>query len=226
MTVNPPQATEFRNDRDIQQAVLDELEWTPAVQLEHVGVSVRDGVVTLTGVAPSLTERTAAVKAALRVRGVTTVADDIRVALIDGDDRDAEIAEALGHALEDSVEIPHESIRATVRDGVVTLTGEVTWHYQRSAARRLAERVPGVREVDSRIELTRRPSAPDAQERIRNAIRRNAAVDASHVTVEMNGTEAVLRGTVRSFAERHQAEQAAWASPHVTAVTDLIDVSN
>jgi osmotically-inducible protein OsmY len=115
-------------------------------------------------------------------------------------------------------------VHATVHDGVVTLYGTVRFEYERKAARRIAQQVRGVIAVDSRIELERRPSPEDAEERVRNAIRRNAVVDAAHVSVAFDGTEAVLTGTVRSFAERSQAERAAWTSPHVTGVRNLIEV--
>lgn len=213
------------SDREVHRAVLEELEWTPGLEIAHVGVSVEDGAVTLSGEVASSAERLAARKAALRVRGVTTVADELNV-LDDGWRMvtDSDIAEALARALRDSAVIPRDAVKATVEEGVVTLRGEVEWQYQRQAARKLAEHLVGVREVDSRITLARRPSAEDAAERIRGAIRRNALLDAATIEVTMDGTEAVLTGTVHSFAERRQAEKAAWASPHVTDVRNDIAV--
>lgn len=223
-TSNPPVPRPL-SDHDVQRAVLEELEWMPGLEIAHIGVAVEDGGVTLFGEVPSAAERIAARKAVLRVRGVRTVADELQVA---GADwrlvTDSDIAEALARALRDAASIPSGKVQASVEDGVVTLQGEVEWQYQREAARKLAETLVGVREVDSRITLTRRPSAEDAAERIRGAIRRSALLDAASIEVTMEGTDAVLTGTVHSFAERRQAEKAAWASPHVTAVRNDIVV--
>jgi osmotically-inducible protein OsmY len=214
-----------RSDRDVQRAVLEELEWTPGLEIAHVGVSVEDGAVTLSGEVESTAERIAARRAALRVRGVSAVADELHV-IEDGWRMvtDGDIAEALARGLRDSAVIPKGAVKASVEEGVVTLQGEVEWQYQREAARKLAEHLVGVRDVDSRITLARRPSAEDAAERIRGAIRRNALLDAATIQVVMDGTEARLTGTVHSFAERRQAEKAAWASPHVTDVRNEIVV--
>jgi len=221
MTTTP----QYRTDLDVQREVLEELEWTPGLAVADVGVAVHDGAVTLSGEVSDLPQRTAAVKAALRVRGVTAVADELGVRIPDaGRVSDSDIADAVQRGFHDSLEVPQGSVHATVRDGVVTLFGTVRFEYERKAARRIAEHARGARAVDSRVELARRPSAPDAEERVRNAIRRNAALDASRVDVRFEGTEAVLTGTVRSFAERSQAERAAWTSPHVTAVRNLIEV--
>lgn len=220
-TTIPP----LKTDQDVQREVLGELEWTPGLDIAAVGVAVHDGAVTLSGEVENLPQRKAALKAVLRVRGVTAVADELEVRLPEGEGRsDSDIADAVQRGFRDSVEVPHEAVHATVRDGVITLYGTVRFEYERKAARRIAEHARGVLGVDSRIELERRPSAPDAEERVRSAIRRNAIVDAAHVTVHLEGTEAVLTGTVRSFAERGQAEKAAWTSPHITGVRNLIEV--
>lgn len=222
MTMTTPLS---KTDQDVQREVLEELEWTPGLDIAALGVAVHEGAVTLSGQVSNLPQRRAAVKAVLRVRGVTAVADELEVRLPDHDTAsDSSIAEEVQRGFHDSVVVPHEAVHATVRDGVISLVGTVRFEYERKAARRIAEHARGVRAVDSRIELERRPSAPDAEERVRNAIRRNAIVDAAHVSVAVEGTEAVLTGTVRSFAERSQAEKAAWTSPHVTAVRNLIEV--
>jgi len=127
------------------------------------------------------------------------------------------------HALRFAAGVPSD-VQASVHDGVVTLTGSTTWHAQRVAACRTVERLAGVREVRNRIELTPRPSAADAEQRIRRALVRNATLDADSVVVRMIGTEAVLEGSVHSFAERQQAAIAAWSSPHVTDVHNRIHI--
>ena len=206
--------------------MLEELEWTPSLDVADVGVSVQHGAVTLSGVVATYAERREAERAALRVRGVTAVAEELRVQPEERDVvHDDQLAGTVARALADSADVPAHSVAVVVRQGVVMLSGTVETHQQRAAARRIVAGLRGVRGIDSRIELRRRPSAPDAQERIRAAIRRNAVIDANHVTVRMEDTTAVLEGTVRSFAERRQAEHAAWASPHVTAVEDRIRVA-
>jgi osmotically-inducible protein OsmY len=223
-TSNPP-VPRALSDHDVQRAVLEELEWMPGLEIAHIGVVVEDGGVTLFGEVPSAAERIAARKAVLRVRGVRTVADEVRIAGADWRlTTDSDIAEALARALRDASVVPTGAVQATVEEGAVTLSGEVQWQYQREAARKLAETLVGVREVDSRITLSRRPSAEDAAERIRGAIRRSALLDAASIEVTTNETVAVLTGTVHSFAERRQAEKAAWASPHVTDVRNEIVV--
>jgi osmotically-inducible protein OsmY len=212
-------------DRDVQRSVSEELEWTPAVDSAHVGVAVNDGLVTLSGEVSSAMERIAARNAALRVRGVSAIADDLFIRTSADDEvRDSEIAASAAHALRLNAAVPPGAVCARVHEGAVTLTGSVAWNFQRDAARRSVERLPGVRSVTERIELTDRPSSADAAGRIRAALVRNASVDAESVTVRLEGTAVTLEGTVRSSGELRQAAEAAWSSPHVTDVRNHIRV--
>ena len=217
-----------RSDHEIQRAVEAQLSWTPIVDEAGIGVSVEDGAVTLSGDVDTLQERIAATKAALSVRGVSVVADELRVhphtsARIATTDSD--IAAALHRAFEWSTDVP-PTVKAEVKNHIVTLTGEVQWNYQRDAARRVAEHTRGVYGVGNMITLFKRPSATDVAERIRNAMARTAALDAKAVTVTSAGTTVTLTGTVRSFAERRQAGLAAWSSPHVTDVHNNLIVKS
>jgi osmotically-inducible protein OsmY len=226
MTTTAGRPAQGWTDADVRRAVLEELERTPGVDAEHIGVSVRGGTVTLAGEPASAAEAAAARKAALRVRGVTAIADELRVrAGRWGRLSDADVAENVANALRLAAAIPEGVVQATVHDGVVTLTGEVPWDHERQAALRLVEHLAGVRAVHDHLGLTPRPSAADASVRIRRALLRNAALDAQSITVTSDGTEVTLGGTVRSFAEKKQAIQAAWASPHVTAVHDHLRIS-
>lgn len=212
-----------QSDRDVQAAVEDELAWTPQVNAARVGVSVNQGVVVLSGEVDSASERIAAKNAALRVAGVSAVANEMVVSpRAVGEEDDVHLAEAVEHALQWADYVPAGSVQAEVKGGRVILTGVVEWNYQREAARKAVERLCGIREVDSRIALSRRASAADTAERIGKAFARNAVIEAARVEVAVEGTRVTLSGRVRSWAEREQAEKTAWASPHVSDVHNRI----
>lgn len=204
---------------------MEELAWAPQVNDAHVGVSVLDGVVTLSGEVDTFTERVEAKKAALRVTGVLVVADELTIR--DGGHiphTDTDIGTAIQHVLEWSADTPKGAIKAEVRDHVVTLTGDVQWNYERSGAERLVRGVVGVHRIDNRIGLTPRTSAPDTSKLIESALVRHALQDASAITVTVGGSEVTLTGTVSSWAEKKDAGHAAWASPHTSAVHNQIVV--
>lgn len=212
------------SDLDVQSLVYDELEWTPEVDAAGIGVAVDGGAVTLSGEVESYAERLAANRAAFRVRGVRAVVDNITVHPKGGWlVTETDVAKNVEHALEAASNVP-DSVHAQVREHVVTLTGEVEWDYQRRAARRAVQFLDGVYTVRDDITLSSRPTAADTQDRIARALVRNAQLDAHAITVAVEGGKVTLTGTVRSAAERVQAEQAAWASPHVTEIDNRIAV--
>ncbi|MFJ7288604.1 BON domain-containing protein [Curtobacterium sp. NPDC098951] len=212
-----------RPDDEVKADVEEELDWTPGIEAAGIGVAVEDGVVTLTGQVGSHAERVQAARPALRVTGVRGLAEelDIRGPSVH---TDADIASAVRAALDADASVPSDTVDVQVRDRIVTLTGSAHWYFQRLAAVRDAERVDGVQFVLDRLELTPRPSAPDTEERIRQAFVRNAELDADRIDVAVDGTTVTLTGTARTWAERRQAEIAAWRSPHVTAVEDHVVV--
>jgi osmotically-inducible protein OsmY len=213
------------SDIGIQSDILDELEFDPEVTVTDVGVEVDDGIVTLTGAVDTYAAKIAVERAALRVVGVRAIANDLVVAPeVAGILTDTEIARRIADAFDLDEAIP-AGITARVEDGRVNLRGETPWHYQREEAERVARRIAGVRSVTNSIRILQPAIAPHAVEtQIIRALVRNAAVDAGRVHVAVSGRELTLTGTVQSWAEKKEAEAAAWRTPGIIAVTNTIDV--
>jgi osmotically-inducible protein OsmY len=217
---------ETRTDAQIQSDVLAELKYEPRVQPNEIGVAVKNGVVTLTGWVDSYTKRWAAEDAAHRVRGVKAVANDIEVRLPSSDERtDADIAEAAVRALEWDAFVPVDKLDVTVSKGWVTLKGEVEWHYQKQDAEKVVRRLAGVTGVTNMITVTPRVAATELTAKIEKALLRSAEADAKRITVEVDGDAVILKGTVRSWAERQEAERQAWSAPGVASVDNRITIA-
>lgn len=216
----------MKPDRDIQQHVLSALEFEPSLDAGRIGVAVTDGLVTLTGLVPSAAERQRAEHVTRDVHGVRAVANDLLVEVDPAARRgDAAIAEAATQALEWNSEVPARSVKVSVRDGWVTLTGDVEWRFQRNAAQYAVTNLVGVRGVLNSLEIRPRVRPHDVTVKIEEAFRRSADIEASRVHVETSADGSVtLSGTVRTLREREQAEHAAWSAPGVTRVEDRIVV--
>lgn len=216
----------MKTDRQLQKDVLDELEFNPAVSAENIGISVKDGVVTLNGHVPSYAEKYAAEKATFRVAGVKAIANDISVKLPGSSQRsDADIAAAAINAIQWNISIPSSSIQVTVENGVVILRGEVDWVYQREAASSAVRYLAGVVEVRNHIALKNRVLPGDVKDRIEKALVRAAEADAQNIHVEAIDGRVVLKGKVRSHAELEDAKWAAWAAPGVRVVETQLAVA-
>ena len=215
----------MRTDLELQREVTNELRWDPRVRDDEIAVAVRDGVVTLGGTVGSFAVKLAALKAAERVGGVHAVADDLDVKLPGSSQRsDTELAHQVVNALRWDVLVPDDRIKARVEHGWVTLEGEVEWEFERRAARRAVQNLTGVRGVTNLVSLRARASTLDVSQRIKDALRRQAELDARMIEVEAADGAVTLHGTVHSWAERRQAEQAAWSAPGVTRVDDRLVV--
>jgi osmotically-inducible protein OsmY len=216
----------MRTDSEIESYVREELRWDPDLEPSDIAISVKDGVVALAGFVRSYIERYEAEKAAKRVAGVIVVANDIEVRLPGLDQRpDPEIARDAATALKNQLPVSYEQIKAVVRNGWLTLEGDVEWQYQRQTAEQAVRRIKGVKGVTNDIKIKPRVEPSDIKQNIMDAFRRSAEVDANQITVETRG-EVILKGKVRSWTERDEAERAAWRAPGVTNVEDRIVVSS
>jgi osmotically-inducible protein OsmY len=216
----------MENDQQVQRDVLAELEWDARVAPNEVGVAVKEGVVTLSGQVDSYVKKWAAEDAALRVRGVKAVANDVQVKLPNQDRRtDTDIAAAAVNALKWNAFVPADKVQAIVSEGWVTLTGEVDWQFQKEAAEREVRNLKGVLGVTNQISVSPRAKPGDVKKKIEDALVRSVKTDAQRIDVDVQGTRVVLKGKVRSFAEKEEAERAAWQAPGITSVDDQIVVS-
>jgi len=213
----------MKSDGELRQDVEEELQWEPSIDERRIGVAVLNGVVTLTGEVPTFAAKWKAERAAERVAGVRGVVNELSVVL-SSEYSDTSIAKAAVDALDSDVNVPSHRVKVKVNKGWITLTGNVPWHYQRRAAERVVRNLPGAKGVTNLIEIKPTIVPQDVKRRIEETLLREASLDAKNIQVEVNGGEITLRGTVRSFLERHEAEKAAWAAPGVTAVHNLITI--
>jgi osmotically-inducible protein OsmY len=215
----------MKNDTELQHDVMDELEWEPSIDASKIGVAAKDGVVTLTGSVPIYADKIEAERIAKSIGGVKAVANEIEVHIRGRSERnDTDIAAAAVNALKWHISIPDDKVKVTVRNGWITLEGEVEWQYQRDAARDAIRFLTGVKGVTNSITLAAKPKPKDVRSRIEAAFKRSAQVDANHVRIETHDGTIVLKGKVSSWSERAEAERVAWTAPGVTVVDNRLAV--
>lgn len=217
----------MKTDTEIKRDVEAELRWDPEIDDTDIAVKTTNAVVTLTGFVSSYAQKYHAASTAKRVVGVTALANDIEVRLSAGEGvPDPQLARDAVAALKAELPVSWEKIKPTVQDGHVSLEGTVEWHYQRERAERVIQNLRGVVSVRNSIRIRPSVAAIGLKEKIAAAFRRNAQLDANTITIEEQGGEITLRGKVRSWAEREQAYQTAWAAPGVFHVNNEITVVN
>jgi osmotically-inducible protein OsmY len=212
-------------DKDLKQHVQNALDYEPGVDASDIGVSVDDGVVTLRGNVASYREKIAAERVALRVYGAKAIANDLVVRLVSDYQRtDTEIAQAAVNALKWHTAVPDDRVSITVKDGWIALAGTLDWQYQKDAAARAVRDLTGVKGVTSDIRVQSRVKTIDVRDKIEAAFKRSAEIDARRINVTAQDGTVILSGNVHSWAERQEAEQAAWAAPGVSLVEDRLAV--
>jgi osmotically-inducible protein OsmY len=217
----------MKTDSQIQKDVMEELNWEPILNACEIGVSVKNQVVTLSGTLETYSKKLAAENAAKRVLGVKAVALDIEVRPSSiGKRNDTEIAQAVVNALRWNSQVPDEKIKTKVEDGWVTLEGELEWEFQKTASYKAVEDLLGVKGVINNLKLVSKIKPADIKLKITTALERSATLDAERISVETIGNKVILKGSVRSWAEKKDAEHAAFAAPGVTEVTNELLISS
>jgi osmotically-inducible protein OsmY len=216
----------MKTDTELQQDVMNELKWEPTLKAAEIGIAVKDGIVTLSGYVDSYVKKLVAERAAARVFGVRAVAEAIQIRLPGSLKRsDEDIAEMVANVLEWNVLVPHDRAKVQVQDGVVTLSGEVDWGYQKYAAEEAVHHLKGVVWLNNQITVKPTIEPQDVKDKILSAFQRNALLDSRRIKIEASGGKVVLSGSVRSWGERGEAQWAAWAAPGVFEVENNINIS-
>ena len=215
----------MKTDSQIQKDVMAQLKWEPFLNASEIGVAVKNGIVTLSGQVDSFLKKIAAEDAAKKIAGVKAIAEDIQIGISPANKKtDTEIAEAVVNALKWHTAVQEDKIKIKVENGLVRLEGEVEWEYQKTNATSAVVNLTGVLGVHNLIVVRPKIVSSSIEKRINEAFHRSATIDSSKITADVSGTKITLRGKVRSYTEKEDAENAAWNAPGVTSVTNNLEI--
>jgi len=220
----------MKTDTDLQRDVLDELQYEPSLEAQAIGVTVHEGVVTLTGHVQTYIDKYTAEIATKRVSGVRAVAEELTVNLLrDHQRNDTDVAQSAANALDWNVSVPHSKVKTMVEDGWITLRGDVNWNYQRQSAHDAVRHLMGVKGVTNLIEIkppvTPTVSTVEIRNKIETALKRNMMKDTDGITIEAVSGKVTLKGKVHSWQEHDDAGLAAWSSPGVSFVENDLTIT-
>lgn len=212
------------DDKTLRQMVIDELDFEPSIDSADIGVAMEAGIVTLTGHVSSYSQKLKAEEVVNRVRGVRGIAEKIEIRVGHARQEDDQIAKRAVNSLQWDSSVPDEKIKVKVQNGWLTLTGEVDWDFERKAAEHAVRKQSGIIGVTNQIHLKARVQPTDVQQRIENALKRSAELEAKNIHVTVQDGTVKLHGKVKAWYERQLAESAAWAVPGVKAVADELTI--
>ena len=217
----------MKTDIEIQKDVMDELKWEPLLSASEIGVAVKQGVVTLSGTVDSFSKKEEAENAAKRVSGVKAMAEDIEVKpFATNQKNDTEIARMIADSLKWHSAVQEDKIKVKVEDGWVTLEGEVEWEYQKDAIKNSIKNLVGIIGISNIISVKPTITAKDIKQKISLAFHRSATLDAGRIDIEIQGNKAILSGRVRSWAEKNDAENAAWKAQGITSIENKLIIDS
>lgn len=217
----------MKQDSEIQKNVMEELRCIPLIHANEIGVAVKNGIVTLSGIVDSYPKKIVIERSVKKVAGVKGIAEDIEVHLIDAHKKsDSEIAQVVLDALHWHSAAPFERISILVEDGVVAIEGTVDWDYQRKHVSKVAENIIGVKGVINNLKIVSGPVPGDIKKKIQSAFVRNAQIDAANINIEADGNKVVLTGKVKSLQEIEEAERSVWNTPGVTSIENGLEVED
>ena len=215
----------MKTDLQIKNDVMEELKWEPVLNASQIGVSVKDGVVTLSGTVDSYSKKITAERSAKKIDGVKAIAEDIEVVLPGTSKRnDTDIADAVVNALKWHSAVREHKINVKVESGIVTLEGEVDWEFQKNSAKMMVENLLGVTGIINNIKIKQKSSVSEIKKKIISAFHRSATIDASGIEIEIIGSKAILKGNVRSWAEKEDAENAVWSASGIDRVDNRLEI--